>query len=102
VVVYFFFVPSTLFEEPYSTVIESRGKVFCLNKMNGQWRFPDKIAFENSESALLVLRRTLLSAMFMLPASEPNENMKNQFPEMNLLNNSDRYLGTMLRHWARR
>jgi hypothetical protein len=51
-------VPSTLFEEPYSTVIESKEGILLEQNSNGQWRFPDKTAFLiNSESVLFILRR---------------------------------------------
>lgn len=43
-VVYFFSLPSALFEEPYSTVIESREGVLLGAKIarDGQWRFPEQ------------------------------------------------------------
>lgn len=43
-VVYFFSLPSTLFEEPYSTVIESKEGILLGAKIarDGQWRFPEQ------------------------------------------------------------
>lgn len=43
-VVYFFSLPTTLFDEPYSTVIESKEGVLLGAKIarDGQWRFPEQ------------------------------------------------------------
>ena len=43
-VVYYFSLPRTLFEEPYSTVIESNDGELLAAKIarDGQWRFPAK------------------------------------------------------------
>ncbi|NRS87204.1 penicillin-binding protein 1C [Flavobacterium sp. 7E] len=43
-VVYFFSLPSTLFQEPYATVIESKEGILLGAKIarDGQWRFPEQ------------------------------------------------------------
>jgi penicillin-binding protein 1C len=42
VVIYYFSLPRTLFQEPYSTVIESKEGELLAAKIarDGQWRFP--------------------------------------------------------------
>jgi len=56
--VYYFSLPRTLFEEPYSTVIESSDGELLAAKIarDGQWRFPAKDSvpdkFKNASSIL--------------------------------------------------